>query len=363
MRSPIQLLCLLALGCGGDDSPATQASPPLVLRHDFGVIPHGEKPHHDFVVELARELGPLVPLVYRGDCSCTSYQLILRNRDGVERIAPGNRVSQYAIGADEQLLLRLAVDTSQKEPVDMAPIPLSGTLVLQDPAGQRPPIEVGVIFTYGIDCPVTLRPVAHLDFGSMPRTRSFTRRLELHGDGPDPVRFGPVQSSLDRLTARLSPQGELTVLEATYTPDPDGAPGSFQAVLTVETDLGGYSLKIPVSGRVLPDIGVVPMDKISLNRFDFAKPGADHFVIVTDNLRRLDRSWSLHSLRDGDGADARQYFEVHLEPLDGDPYSTRVRVEYTGGLEPPMFRGQLILAMDPEQGPFIPIELVAFHRT
>ena len=362
MRSPIQFLCLLALGCGGNDPAPREANPPRVLRHDFGMIPHGEKPQHDFVVELAAELGSLVPIAYRGDCSCSSYQLILRNRDGVERIAPGNRVPRYAIMPDEQLLLRLVVDTSLKEPVDMAPIQISGTLVLQDPAGQRPPVQLGVLFTYGIDAPVTLRPVARLDFGSMPRTRRLTRRLELHGDGPDPVRFGPVQSSDDRLKAELSANRGYTLLEATFTPDPDGGPGSFQAILTVETDLAGYSLKIPVSGRILPDIEVVPMDKISLDRFDFSKPGADHFVIVTDNLRRRE-GWSLHSLRDGDGADASQYFEVHLEPLDGDPYSTRVRVEYTGGLKPPLFRGELILARDPEQGPFIPIELVAFHRS
>ena len=132
-------------------------------------------------------------------------------------------------------------------------------------------------------------------------------------------------------------------------------------LVTVETDLDGYQVQIPASGRVIPDITVEPMNKISLGRFDFSEPGADHFVLVTDHIRSRDPGFAVQSLRDANGADATPYFAVHVEPKDGDPYVAEVRVEYTGGLKPPQFRGVLILAKDVEKGPFISIEVVAFH--
>ena len=358
MRSPIQLLCLLALGCGGEDPAGPRG--PLVLRHAFGLIPHGQKPTHDFLLELPRSLGPLVPLNYLGDCTCSSHQLLIRGRDGLERVAPGYRLPQYAVGPEEQLLLRLTIDSSQKEAVDMEPITSRGTVTLQDPGGHRPPVHVAVLFTYGIDSPVRLVPASHMDFGSLPRGRKLTIPMELHSDVDRPIRFGPVHSTDERLAAVLSDDG-ITLLETTFTANLSDDPGTFHAVVTVETDLEGYRLQIPASGRVIPDITVEPMNKISLGRFDFSEPGAEHFVTVTDHIRSRDPGFAVHSLLDANGTDATQYFAVYVEPKDGDPHVAEVRIEYTGGLKPPQFRGELILAKDLEKGPFISIEVVAFH--
>ncbi len=361
MRSPIQLLCLLGaavLGCGGEDPVAPIG--PLVLRHDFGPIPHGQKPTHDFVLELPRSLGPLVPLNYLGDCTCSSHQLLIRDRNGGERVAPGYRLPQYAVGPEEQLVLRLTIDTSQKEAVDMEPITSRGSLVLQDPGGHRPPVRVAVLFTYGIDSPVRLVPASHMDFGSLPRGRKLTIPTELHSDVERPIQFGPVHTTDERLAAVLSHDG-VTLLETTFTANPSDDPGTFHAMVTVETDLDGYRVQIPASGRVIPDITVEPMNKISLGRFDFSEPGAEHFVLITDHIRSREPGFAVHSLRDANGRDATQYFAVHVEPKDGDPHVAEVRVEYTGGLKPPQFRGELILGKDVEKGPFISIEVVAFH--
>lgn len=361
MRSCLPLWCLLVLGCEGGDPPASNGdTPPIVLRHDFGIIPHGERPIHEFALNLPAELGPLVPLNYQGDCSCTSYEIVLRHSDGSERAAPGFRQAEYVIGPDEQLILRLAVDTSQKEAVDMPPITSHGILTLQDPDGQHGLVKVGVVFTYGIDSPVRLRPTAHLAFPSLPRSRHLTIPVELHSDVAEQISFGPVHSSDVRLQGKLIPSDGFTLLEATFTPRPDDVPGTFHAMLTVETDLNGYRLDIPVSGRVTSDIVVFPA-RISLGRFDFKEPGAEQFVNVTDHLRRRDTGFIVHALRNQNGADASDHFEVRLQTIDGDSRSTRVYVRYTGGLEPPHFRGELILAVHPEDGPFVTIELVAFH--
>lgn len=361
MRPCLSLWCLLALGCGGGEPTGSGGDiPPIILRHDFGLIPHGDQPVHEFVVNLPEELGPLVPLNYRGDCSCTSYEIVLRHSDGSERTVPGFRQAEYVIGPNEQLILRLAVDTSQKEAVDMPSITSRGTLTLQDPDGRHALVEVGVLFTYGIDSPVTLRPAAHLEFPNLPRSRQFTIPVELHSDVARQIGFGPVHSSDARLQGQLIPDDGFTLLEATFTPRPDDPPGTFRAMLTVETDLDGYRLDIPVSGRVMSDIVVFPA-KISLGRFDFSEPGAEQFVNVTDYTRERAPGFIVHAIRDQSGADASDHFEVRLQTINGDSRSTRVRVRYTGGLEPPHFRGELILAVDPEDGPFVSIELVAFH--
>lgn len=360
LQIALPLCALCTSGC--DREPTAAADSAQIVRHDFGIIPHGEIPGHDFVLEPPADLGPLVPLTYRGDCSCTRFQLILRGRDGNERVVPGYVAPEYAIGPDEQLILRLAIDTGVKEPVDQDPVTSRGTVVLQDPAGARPRVTLGVEITYAIDAPVTVSPTAHFAFPNMPRQRSVTLQRRLRADRPEPVRFGPVHSPDDRLQGRITPKDGFALLEATFTPDPDAAPGPFMTTLSVETDLDGYVLEIPVSGRVIPDITVSPINKISLGQFDFGEAGAEQFVTVMNHVRDRDLTFEVVSLRDAAGNDASQHFAVHLEAVNGTPHSTRVRLRYTGGLAPPRFRGELILAADPIDGPFVPIELVAFHR-
>ena len=353
------LLVLLGLGCGAETGPVAE---PAVLHHDFGTIPHGELRTHEFRIDLDPELGPLVPITYRGDCTCTTFQLVLRGPDGTERIATGYRVPRFAVGPDEELLLRLTVDTNRKEPVDMPPLTVAGNLILQAPTGATPPVVVRVDLTYAIDAPVRIEPSAHIEFPAMPRGRAHTIPTRIYSDRDPPLRLGPVHSSDPRLQGRVVGADGYALLETTLTTGPDEPARNLRATLIVDTDLDGYRLEIPVSGQILPDIEVVPMNKISLGRFDFDQPGAEGFVTLTDHVRDRDPGFRLHAVRDDAGADASRHFAVRLEPIAGAERDTRVWVEYRGGLTGPFFRGEIVLSKAPDQGPFIPIELVAFDR-
>ncbi|HLQ38374.1 MAG TPA: hypothetical protein VK348_11255 [Planctomycetota bacterium] len=369
------LLLLLPSACGPQDPVVQPAGPaagtaenPVLLRHDFGTIPHGKTAEHDFVIDTRAVATDLVALGVHADCSCAWTKMLLRDSNGSEREITGQGLAEFAARADEKLVIRLLINTVQKEAVDLLPVTSNATLVLQhcqDPEPVQHRYYLQLQFRYGIDSPVRLRPWAHLDFEDVAVSTGKQLLLELSSDlAATAVHFGPAQCDDPRLTLELVADAEASTLRATFTPDAAAQPGPFRAVVTVATDLpDGYAVHIPASGRIVPVLQASPLDKISLGMFDFGRDHPENFVIVTDHDRRRPPEFCVQKLVDASGNDASQLFAVRLEPIVGDPRSTRVFVRWLGPGTPPGFRGELVLAKAAQRGPFLPIELVAFHRS
>lgn len=362
-RPPATALLLLLAACNPQQEPSPTA--PADQFWDFGLIPHGKASQHDFVIDI-RALGKeLVPLGVNADCSCARSQLWLRDGTGKEREATGQPQLRFAAQPGEVLVVRLQVDTVKKEAVDLPLAESRASVVLQPATATTADsrVYVPLRFRFGIDSPVKLRPASMLDFGRVPQSATPTLQVTLRSDLKDrKIAFGPAACTDPNLVPSLEEEPDGVTLRVRYTP-PQGAPAPFQAMVTVATDLpDGYQVRIPVAGQTVPDLEAVPMNKISFGMFDFkAETSAEQFVIATDHDRRRPAAFTVARLVDRDGRDASQHFDVRLEKVPGDERSTRVFMRYRGGLAPPEFRGALVLAKDQEAGPFLPIDVVAFH--
>lgn len=357
-------IVLTLAACAPREQPAPQPEEPRELFHDFGTIPHAQSAAHDFVIDT-RALGKdLVPLGVTADCSCARTEMLLRARDGSERVATGQPLAEFAARTGEVLVVRLTIDTIRKEAADLKPADSRATLILQPAAATNAltRLHVPIRFRFAIDSPVALRPFAIIDFGEVPLSSQPALLTVLRGD-EGPVRFGPATSDDPRVQLQLETVGEETRLHVRFVPAPGDQPGTFQSVATVQTDhASGYVLRLPVVGKLVPDLVVRPMAKVSLGLFDFETERPEQFVLVTDHDRSRPAEFVVSRVVDATGKDCSSLFHVELQPQAGDARTTRVVVRYAGGALPPTFRGEIVLAKDPAQGPFLPIELVAFHR-
>lgn len=372
VRSPALALGLLA-GCGGS-SPATDPKPIAQAPqdvpgevHDFGVVRHGDSVRHDFVLDLRSKFGPgwYCPGT-QVDCSCARTELWLRAEDGSERqVEIMNPASAPQEG--EVLVVRTVLESGRREAVDTKETTSRVLVVLQpvnasDTTNRRAwPLQ----FRYRIDSPVRVRPVATLDFGRVPVSRPKTLELVLASDLEGrAVAFSQPQSDDPRVTLELEPRDGLAMLRATFTPA-TGDEGSVRALVTVETDLQpAYRLGLAATATPVPDLEAVPYPKLSL-RADLreAQPegkALSQYVLVTDHDPSRPEEFVVARLVDDRGQDASASFAVAFEPVPGEPRSRRVLVRWLGRQERE-FRGELVLAKDPQSGPFLPIELVAIH--
>ena len=370
-RYPMRLLLLLTLclaACSRPAEPAAGVQSPGAAKgelfHDFGTIQHGTTALHEFVVDTRALGNDLVPLAVHSDCSCARTEMALRASDGSERAVTGQPLAEFAARAGEVLVVRLAVETLRKEAADLKPADSRGTLVLQPAAATDASsrLHVPIRFRFAVDSPVRLRPFAIVDFGEVPLSTRPSLLTVLAGD-ESPLRFGPATADDPRVEVELEPRGDETRLHVRFVPAAGDRPGSFQTVVSVPTNHpSGYVLRVPVVGTLVPDLVVRPMAKLSLGLFDFGSERPEQFVLVTDHDRRRAAEFAVARLVDSAGVDRSGWFHVELQPQAGDERTTRVVVRYAGGAVPPTFRGELVLAKDPVHGPFLPIELVAFHR-
>ncbi|GAB4145472.1 MAG: hypothetical protein Fur0037_13370 [Planctomycetota bacterium] len=361
------LAALLGTSCSGDrPDPAAEQNALAPRLHDFGTIPLGESSEHDFVLDTRSVAEDLVCVGVRADCSCARTRMLLRDSSGAEREILGLPRIESAPRAGEVLVIRVRIDTAGKEAVDLPPTQSRATVVLQHLSDPDPThrLYVPLGLRYAIDSPVRLHPFAILDFESvpmsLPRTVMTWASSDIEGRA---VKFGPASCDDERIALRLLPDGDRTRIEATFRPEPGQEPGPFRSLVRIRTDLdGGREILLAATGTVIPDIVAEPMPKISLGEFDFAVPGREQFVNVHDHDPKRSPEFLVARFVDRAGRDATDRFSVRLEPIPGDARGRRVFVKYEGGLEPPSFRGELVLAKDPEKGPFLPIEIVAFHK-
>jgi hypothetical protein len=262
------------------------------------------------------------------------------------------------------LLLRVVIDTSNKEALDLPTTQSRGYVLLQSPADATgvERIQWPILLRFGIECPVQLRPFASLDFGRVPQSQTPEVQTMLSGDTAHPdVKFGPVECGDAALQAELEPGPAGTRLRVRCRP---GEPGSHRALVAVGTDLkSGYRVLLPVTWKVVPDLEAVPMAKVSfrapLGRAQTPAEIQSQFVVIMDHDTRRRPEFAVHRIVGANGQDLAGHFEVTMVPLPEQPRQQRLFVRYLGGLTDGV-RGSIELTKAGANGPFLPIELVVF---
>ena len=359
-------ILLLLTGCG-KRPPAPAIAPaagPVPFEHEFGVLPHGTRKVHEFPVDLKLLGDTYVPMRVHLDCSCGHADLRLRRPDGSEReVIPSGLPSNVPFG-DEQLVIVVTLDTTNKEAIDLPHTTTRGYMLLQherDEAGTSR-IQWPVILHFGIDAPVELRPFASLDFAKVPMSRTPEVLTSVRGDAQHPNAHAVAIHCPDPgLTATLEPGDDHTLVRVRCTPR---EPGHYRTALTITTDLpDGYRFAIPVTWKVVADLEATPMPKVSF-RTALGRPQRDdeavgQFVLVADHDLRRKPEFAVHKIVADDGRDLATSFAVTFVPIPNDARQHRMQVRYLGGLTDGV-RGQVVLSKAGDAGPFLPIELVVF---
>jgi len=367
--------CLVAVtaaaACGRADPLRHPAAPLPTLEHDFGTVPHGASPHHDFVLDLDRLDANYAPLRAWLDCSCGRAQLLWRAADGAERPVDGSPTAANSRQPGEQLVARVVLDTITKDAIDIPHTASRGHVLLQplDARQAAGRVEWPLLVRYGIDAPVIVKPFAALDFERVPQSATPVLLTTLRGDEANPdLQFGPVECSDAALQATLepSPAGDCVILRVRCQP---GEPGSYRGIVRVGTNRpDGYAVHFATTWKVVPDLEARPVAKLSFHapadRAQTEAEATDQFLVLVDHDLRRPAEFALHSLVAADGSDHQQHFAVAFQPIGEDGRRCRLRVRSLGGL-PQGFRGYLVVraggpAADPSNPPLLGLELVTF---
>ncbi len=354
----LALAILVASGCSEPPPPAWQPTP---IFHDFGMIPHGKIAAVRLGIDFPTDRGPMLPLAFQGNCSCASWAFVAVDPKGNERVTHGRAAIEHCVVPGEKLFLELRLDTNRKEALEQKPVTNHGEVFLVDLHEKVGRVAIPVTFTFGIDAPVTLKPFATVDFGPLPLSRVFTVAIELHARGTTPVHFGPVRAGDPRVTARLIEQDGLTLLDIRVQPDAGRGLGALNTVIRVGTDLpDGYEIPIPVTGSIVDDVEVKPMERVSFGRFDFTAP-QEGFVILQDFDDRRDPAFEVRGVRSIVGKDLAQHIETDLQPIDGNPRAARLFIRYRGTLAGVRsFRGFVDVGKHGAEGSVASVEFVGF---
>ncbi len=359
---PLLVVLIAAGGCGGDPASSDAGSAPAPAEHDFGTIPHGHSREHVFELDIPGGGAGWVPTVFQTQCSCGRDKLMIRRASGTVEEVDSLAYELRTLQKNDVLLLSLTIDTTVKEPIDQPSVTKHGNVVLRDAEDTKAQMMLPVVFRYAIDAAIQVLPVAHVDFGALPYSRTYEQTLELVPDRVDPpVIFGPVEVTDPRLTAKLRDEDGLTVLDIGFDPSKQQLRGSVRLAVIVHTDLDDYAVEIPVSGQVIADIVVEPFARISFGRFDLATE-LERYVNVTDHNLERDPGFVVASVLDSRGQSLAEHFEVRLEPIQGDERATRVFMRYLGKLQSKSFRGVLRLKKPQGDGPDTDIEFVGFQQ-
>lgn len=351
---------------------------PLVLDHDFGVVPHGEGRTHEFELDMSLLREPHVPLRVHLECSCGKAELVMRKSDGTERHIDGTGYEYNLPTQDEKAILRILLDTRKKEARDIGSTVSRGYIVLQ-PIGDDTGMareRWAFVIRFAIDAPVTLHPFSELDFQSVSQSMRGEILTTMRGDQNHPnLRFLSVSTSNQSLEATLEQAEDHTVLRTRCTP---GRLGNQRGLVLVETNLPDYVIALEAKWKVVADLEATPMRKVSFRAaFDRAQtPDAEirQSVLVIDHNRHRSPEFLVRAIVGHDGRDVSHCFEIKLTPVPTEDRRQRMTVRYLGGLltgdetparAPDTFRGKIILAKHEKDiaggdDPTLPISLVVF---
>ena len=360
-RSNLALAVAALLTCAGCGDAPPEPWTPRPVFHDFGMIPHGKVATMRLPIDFPTDRGPMLPLAFQGNCSCASWAFVAVSPQGEERVTHGRAAIEHCVVPGEKLFLELRLDTNRKEALEQKPVTNAGEVFLVDLHEKIGRVSIPITFTFGIDAPVTLKPFAAVDFGELPLSRVYTVAIELHPKAGTSVHFGPVEIGDPRVTAKLVPGDGPLLLDIRVQPDAGLGVGALNTVIRVGTDLpDGYSLPIPVSGSIVDDIEVRPMERVSFGRFDFATRH-EGFVILRDFDGDRDATFEVVGIRDILGTNLAEHIETELQPIEGQPRAARLFIRYlgtfTGGRA---FRGSVDVGKRGGQGSVASIEFVGF---
>jgi hypothetical protein len=347
---------LLVAACRQEPAAPWQ---PRAVFHDFGMIPHGEVATARLRIDLPRDRGPMVPLGFRGPCACASHRFVTVGADGRERVSHGRPTSEYAVLPGEPLYLELSIDTRRKEASEQKPLTNSGEVLVTDLADRFGQVIVPVSFVFGIEAPVVLSPFAHIDFGALPLSRRFSMTVELRAKTGTHVQFREPRVADPRVTAVLRSDGDVALLDVRVVPDRGLGLGAVHTTVEVPTDLGDYVVPLPVTGQIVDDVEVKPMERISFGRFDM-KTAQEGSVLLRDYDTSRAAEFVVLRLRGVVGKDLARHFRAEIEPDPSDERSARLVLRYLGTFPDRTFRGFVDLGKRGSDGTVASIEFVGF---
>ena len=328
-------LVLFSLTSGCQDEGA-RTSPREGLYHDFGTLKLGTKRIWEFEVPIPQTNSKselVLEPAFHGDCSCAYGTLIIKT-GSIERAVYTLPESQRVVHEDDRVLLRLTIDTKDKEPANVERTLSRGTISFKHKTGAiaRRSI-VPIRFHYGIETPIVVSPVAHLNFGKLPVSSVHEQTLELRSNIPGrALTLGEVHASPDSIEAKLREQDGRTLLDVKITPEGrSDAAVPVMGLIAIPTGIDYYTdLKIPVSGKFIGDIEFQSSYHLDFGLFDFTEERTRQENIIDHDINRPTGFVTHSILSDQAEVDISQHFDIEFQPLSG--RKTRVIVKYLGTL-------------------------------
>ena len=253
----------------------------------------------------------------------------------------------------------LTLDTNRLEPVSISQRKSEATVSFESLRRANPRRSwVNLVFRWGIDAPVKLSPVAHVNFGDLAYSKTFNQKIDLTNALPDhDLVIKDILVQDPRITAKYT--GTVPgpyVLDITFRPNPHRPPGPVNSVVWVWTNIANdakrgdyYKIPVVVSGTVISDIVAIPGMHIEFSQFDFSKT-KELVVMITDHDASRAAGFMLDGIKSNNGVDISKHFEVRFE--DQGNRRTRVRLKYLGTFEGTWLRGELTLAKN-DGGPSV----------
>ncbi len=336
---------------------------PHPVFHDFGMVPHGQVAIVRVPIDFPQDRGAMLPLGYQGSCSCVSTHFVAIGKDGKERVSLGRVANEHAVLPGEKLFLELSLDTRRKEASEQKPVTNAGNVLLTDIGETLGRVVIPISFTFGIEAPVAVSPFAHINFGALPMSQRYSLTLELRPRKGTQAHFLSAKADDPRVRVELRQDGEVCLLDVRVVPDRGLGFGPLYTTITVPTDLpDAYVVPIPVSGQIVGDIEVKPMERISFGRFDFKTP-QEGSVIVRDHDTSRPPEFEVLEVRAIVGKDLAQHMETELQPIEGDARSARLVLRYLGTFRHDRaFRGFVELGKRGGGGSVTSIEFVGFSH-
>ena len=386
LRPPAVVFALALVVAGCDSEPTKEPAPadatrsrsgaasapealtaPSPVEIDFGTVPHGDQPARTVALDFGRSIAGYRISGFATGCSCARASFRLIDRTGETREFPAHGFHTYTLTTGDRLELELRLDTGVREVVDQQAELKVGRVVLSRGQFGEELLELPVRYRYAIDAPIAVAPVAHLDIGKLPRSRTYRDSLRLRFDPQYAnATLGEPHATHAEVGARIelgtAPDGANEYrLHVTVQALPGSHAGPFLAHVEIPTSLdSGYTVRVPISGELHDDIVIQPMPHVSLGRCDLGEP-AEQFVNLTDH--DLDRPAAFEVAAITEFA---EHFAVRFEPM-ADDRSHRMFIRYLGTCDPATLPGgtlrtEIRLRKPGSESPCATVTLVGFHH-